>query len=70
MLVQFIETAEYAVDIDADDFDADEHAAGWIEIRGTRGVPDSIRTLLEDADEIKSKLLRTAFILEQKGDLQ
>ena len=52
----------------ADDFDADEHAAEWIEIRGTRGVPDSIRTLLDDAEEIKDRLLRTAYILEQKGD--
>lgn len=37
-------------------FDAEEHAAMWINSRGTNGVPDSIRDLLEDAEWIESKL--------------
>lgn len=36
------------------DFDADEHAEMWIEARGkVSGVPDSIRELIDDAEEIK-----------------
>jgi len=51
----------------ADGFDVDEHVELWIDGRGENGVPETVRELLEDADEIKCKLLRTAFILEQKG---
>jgi len=40
----------------AADFDADEHAAMWVESRGKRGVPDSIRTLIDDADAIQEML--------------
>lgn len=36
----------------AADYDADEHAEMWIEFRGTRGVPNSIRALVNDADAI------------------
>lgn len=36
----------------ASDYDADEHAEMWIEFRGTRGVPNSIRSLVNDADAI------------------
>lgn len=43
--------AEYA-----EDFDADEHAEMWVEIRGKHGVPRSIRTLINDADAIKKML--------------
>lgn len=37
-------------------FDADEHAAMWVEYRGKRGVPKSIRTLIEDAEAIELML--------------
>lgn len=40
------------------DFDAEEHAEIWINVRGTNGVPDSIRGLLDDADEIDSFLMK------------
>lgn len=32
------------------DFDVDEEAAIWIEHRGTNGVPNSIKSLIEDAE--------------------
>ena len=48
----------------ANDFDPDEHAEMWIEGRGKRGVPDSIRTLIDDADDIKKKLLDISQELE------
>ena len=44
----------------ATDFDPDEHAELYINMRGTRGVPDSIRTLIDDADEIKNFLIEIA----------
>lgn len=41
----------------ANDFDANEHAEMWIEARGkVNGVPDSIRELIEDAEEIQEML--------------
>lgn len=48
----------------AEYFDAEEHAEMWIAGRGTNGVPNSIRTLLEDADWIKSTLQKVAYDLE------
>ena len=36
----------------ASDYDADEHAEKWVESRGQRGVPNSIRDLINDADAI------------------
>lgn len=36
----------------ASDYDADEHAEKWVESRGQRGVPNSIRALINDADAI------------------
>ena len=45
----------------AEDFDADEHAEMWVENMHTvSGVPQSIRTLIEDADAIKEMLLELA----------
>lgn len=45
----------------AEEFDADEHAEMWIENMHTvKGVPQSIRTLIEDADAIKEMLLELA----------
>lgn len=44
-----------------DNFDVDEEVAIFIEMRGTHGVPCSIRTLLEDAEwkeEILQNLLK------------
>ena len=42
---------EYAVE-----FDPDEHAEMWVNSRGENGVPDSIRTLIDDANSIKEHL--------------
>ena len=50
----------------ADSFDPDEHAAMWIEARGhVSGVPSSIRSLIEDAEEIEKMLKDLADALEQ-----
>lgn len=41
----------------AENFDPDEHAAMWVEnMRNVRGVPQSIRILIDDADAIKQML--------------
>ena len=57
----FIEqVAEYARD-----FDVDEHAMLWIPDRGTRGVPDSIRAILDDAEAIQSMLNELTDALEK-----
>ena len=45
------------------DFDPDEHAEMYVEYRGTRGIPDSIRDLINDADSIKEFLEETATAL-------
>lgn len=44
----------------ADFFDADEHASLYIENRGTHGIPNDIKTLIEDAESIKEKLQNVA----------
>ena len=45
----------------ANDFDADEHAAMWIEARGkVNGTPDSIRELIKDAEAIQKMLNKLA----------
>lgn len=44
----------------AENFDPDEHAALWVDYRGTMGVPNSIRELLQDADNIKEMLQELA----------
>ena len=43
-----------------ENFDADEHAEMWIENRGKRGIPSSIRTLIDDADAIEGMLKELA----------
>ena len=49
----------------ANDFDADEHAEMWIEARGrVRGVPNSIRELIEDAEAIQEMLNELADAFE------
>jgi hypothetical protein len=45
-------------------FDPDEHAEMWVGIRGQNGVPDSIRTLIDDADAIGKELEKTALKLQ------
>lgn len=51
----------------ANDFDVDEHAAMWIEARGkVKGVPDSIRELIDDAEAIKEMICELADALEEK----
>ena len=37
-------------------FDPEEHAAMWIENRGQNGTPDSIKDLLNDAEDIKDMI--------------
>ena len=44
----------------AEDFDAEEHAALWIDSRGKNGVPATLRELLDDADAIEGMLLEMA----------
>lgn len=51
----------------AEDFDADDHAEMWVGNRQTvSGVPQSIRTLIDDADAIKKMLLELAENLNRK----
>lgn len=47
------------------DFDVDEEAAVWIDRRGKNGVPDSIRTLIEDAEWKAIKLGELADDLDE-----
>ena len=46
-------------------FDPDEHAAELIEHRGERGIPDSIRVLIDDADAIKGMLTQLSDALNK-----
>lgn len=48
----------------AEEFDAEEHAEEYVEVRGTNGVPESIATLLGDANSIKEHLKDVADRLE------
>lgn len=41
-------------------FDPDEHAEALVAMRGQHGIPDSIRTLIDDADSINDMLEKTA----------
>lgn len=51
----------------AEDFDADEHAEMWVNNRhSVNGVPQSIRTLIDDADAIKEMLIELANYLKLK----
>ena len=45
-------------------FDVDEHVEMWVGSRGQRGVPDTIRELLDDAEDIKKMLDELATALE------
>jgi len=45
-------------------FDPDEHAKMWVEAQGrVPGVPNSIRTLIDDAEEIDEMLMELAYAL-------
>lgn len=56
------------------DYDVEDEAAVWIDIRGTRGVPNSIRALLDDSQWKKDKLtelaahIQRAYKLNYKGE--
>lgn len=53
----------------ANDFDADDHAKEWIINMGTtRGVPQSVRELIDDADAIKELLIELANALQNEED--
>ena len=54
----------------AKNFDADEHAEMWIEGRGKRGVPESVRDLITDAEWIKDTLLSVADELEAEENTE
>ena len=45
-------------------YDAEEHAEIFIECRGKRGTPSSIRALLKDADDIEEMLKKLVGKLE------
>lgn len=51
-------------------FDVDEHVEMWIEVRrnGVRGVPSSIRELVEDAEDIDKMLEELADALAEVED--
>ena len=44
----------------AEDFNAEEHAETYINMRGKNGVPESIRDLLEDANWQKEMLMKVS----------
>lgn len=54
----------------AEKFDADEHAETYVEFRGNRGVPESVRDLIEDAEWIKDTLLSVADELEAEENTE
>ena len=54
-------------------FDPEEHAEMWIENRGKNGTPDSIRDLLDDAENIKEmigELIRYLEDVDHEKDMQ
>lgn len=54
----------------AESFDSDEHAEMWIiNMNTVSGVPQSIRTLIDDADVIKDMLLELAKNLSRSKKL-
>lgn len=54
----------------AKDFDPDEHASVYIDMRGKRGVPDDIRSLIDDANAIKEFLETVACELEGEENVR
>lgn len=58
----FVENVRYYEDC----FSPDEHVTELVPMRGTHGIPSSIRVLIDDADEIKMMLSELAMALEEK----
>ena len=52
----------------AEDFDAEDHAETYINMRGKNGVPESIKDLLEDTEWQKEMLLEVAKDLNSLDD--
>lgn len=52
----------------AENFDTNEHAEMYINIRGEKGVPNSIKDLIEDAEDIKQMLLELANELKKETE--
>ena len=52
----------------AEDFDTEDHAETYINMRGKNGVPESIKDLLEDAEWQKEMLLEVAKDLNSLDD--
>lgn len=52
----------------AGDFDVDEHVELWVDSRGKRGVPSSVRELVEDAEAIGKMLKELAAALAEVED--
>ena len=51
----------------ADNFDPDEHAKMWVEnMHSVAGVPQSIRTLIQDADDIQAMLYELAEAIKKE----
>lgn len=64
LIIVKVENFPEAVREYANDFDANEHAAMWIEARGKiNGAPESIRELIDDAEAIQDMLNKLADIL-------
>lgn len=49
-------------------FDVDEHVELWVDSRGKRGVPSSVRELVEDAEAIDKMLQELAAALAEVED--
>ena len=54
----------------AAEFDPEDHAELYIRIRGTNGVPNSIRELLDDADAIDKMLQDLAAALAETEEVE
>ena len=52
-----------------EDFDPEEHAEMYIDCRGQNGVPETIRELLDDADEIKEMIGDVWRVLSEKSNI-
>ncbi len=67
-LVEYLDKDDIieSVQILYDNYDPDEHAGLYIQDRGTRGIPSSIKVLLDDADRIEDMYheLRDAIVIE------
>ena len=60
------ECLEVAIEREIDCFDVDDHVEPLIYMRGKKGVPESIRALVEDAEDIEDMLRDLLQTLYQK----